>query len=70
MNGEAAAQLQAPLNFPGKGQWTMNRFADKPDGSDDQAVEESQLDVNATSSPSLSLAPAGGFAGIISKASQ
>jgi alpha-glucosidase len=67
MNGDAAAQLQAPLKFLGKGRWAMHAFADEPDESDYQAVEEAQQDVNATSSLSLSLAPAGGFAAILCK---
>jgi hypothetical protein len=70
MNGDAATQIQTPLKFLGKGQWTLRGFADKPDGSDYQAVVESKQNVNAKSTIDLSLAPAGGFAAIISKANQ
>jgi alpha-glucosidase len=70
MNGDAAAQLQAPLKFLGKGQWTMHAFADKSDESDYQAIVESKQEVSATTSLSLSLAPAGGFAAIFSRPHQ
>ena len=65
MNGDAAAQLQVPLSFLGKGRWTLQRFADKPAGSDYQAVIESKEDVNAKSVITLSFPPAGGCVGII-----
>ena len=68
MNGDDSAQMEAPLKFLGGGKWTLRSFADKPDGSDYEAVIESEQDVNSKSSLTLSLAPAGGFAGIISKA--
>ena len=45
----------------------LTSFADKPDGSDYQAVVESKENVNAKTTVTLSLAPAGGYAGIISK---
>ena len=67
MDGEDAAQLPAPLSFLGKGKWELQNFADKPDGSDYQAVVESKESVTAKSTVSLSLAPAGGYAGIISR---
>jgi alpha-glucosidase len=67
INGDDAAQLQAPLKFLGKGKWTLRSFADKADSSDYQAVVESTRDVNAASVVPLELAPAGGFAAIISK---
>ncbi len=67
MNGDDAAQLPVSLSFLGKGKWTFQRYADKPDGSDYQAVVESKDDVTTKSTVTLSLAPAGGFAGIIRK---
>jgi alpha-glucosidase len=67
MNGDDAAQLRVSLSFLGKGKWQLRNFADKPDGSDYQAVLESKEEVTAKSSLKLSLAPAGGFAGIITK---
>jgi len=68
MNGGDSAQLQAPLRFLGKGRWTLRSFADKADSSDYEAAVESTRDVDAKSVLPVSLAPGGGFAGIISKA--
>lgn len=67
MNGDEGAQLPVSLKFLGKGQWELQHFADKADGSDYQAVLESKESVTAKSTVTLSLAPAGGYAGIISK---
>lgn len=67
MNGDDAAQLPVSLSFLGKGNWQLRSFADKPDGSDYQAVIESREIVTAQSHPMLSLAPAGGFAGILTR---
>ena len=68
LNGENAAQLQAPLKFLGKGQWTMRSFADKTDSSDYREVADSTRQVNAETVLPLSFLPGGGFAAIISKA--
>jgi len=67
MNGDDAAQLPVSLSFLGKGKWAIQNFADKPAGSDYQAVLESSEEVTSQSRPVLSLAPAGGFAGIITR---
>jgi alpha-glucosidase len=67
MNGDAAAELSASLSFLPAGAWTLRAFADQPDGSDNQAVIESTRAVNSSSALRLSLAPGGGFAGIISE---
>jgi hypothetical protein len=55
------------LSFLGNGKWQLRNFADKSDGSDYQAVLESNEKVTSDSSLKLALAPAGGFAGIITK---
>jgi alpha-glucosidase len=68
MNGDGAAQLTARLSFLGQGKWTLRAFADKTDSSDYEVAVESTRDVNAESVLPLSLAPGGGFAGIVSKA--
>jgi alpha-glucosidase len=67
MDGDNAVQLPVSLSFLGKGKWQFRSFADKPDGSDYQAVVQTTENVTAQSNPVLSLAPAGGFAGIITK---
>lgn len=68
MAGDDAVPLQVPLKFLGRGKWTLRSYADRPAASDYQTVVESNQDVNANSLLPLSLAPAGGFAGIISQA--
>jgi alpha-glucosidase len=68
MNGDAAASLTVPLNFLGAKQWTLHRFADGPKYSDCQTVAESTSGVNTKTVLTLSLAPGGGFAGIIQQA--
>jgi len=68
MNGEDAVQLPVPLKFLGKGRWTLRGFADQTGSFDYQAVVESTRDVDAKSVVLLSLAPGGGFAGIIAGA--
>jgi len=67
MSGEEAAQLSVPLSFLRTGAWTLHAFADRPDASDYQAVVESTRAVDSGSVLPLSLAPGGGFAGIISQ---
>jgi len=68
MNGDDGAHLQAPLKFLGKGKWTLRAFADNADSTLCQAVAEPTRAVDADSTLPLSLAPGGGFAGIISRA--
>jgi alpha-glucosidase len=68
INGESAAQLQAPLRFLGKGKWSMRSFADNTESSDYQAVVDSTKEVNADSVLPLSFLPSGGFAAILTKA--
>jgi alpha-glucosidase len=68
MNGDAAASLNVPLNFLGRKKWTLRGFADDPKFSDYQTVVESTSGVSAKTVLTLSLAPGGGFTGIISKA--
>ena len=59
--------VKVSLSFLARGKWDLRNFADKPDGSDYQAVLESKEDVTAQSDLTLSLAPAGGYAGIITR---
>jgi len=67
MNGDAATQLPVPLKFLGKGKWTLRSFADNTNSSDYQAIVETSRGVDAKAVAPLSLLPAGGFAGIISR---
>jgi alpha-glucosidase len=68
MNGEAAASLNAPLKCLSKKKWALHSFADDPKSSDYQTVVESTSGVSAKTVLTLSLAPGGGFAGIIKNA--
>lgn len=61
MNGDAAATLELPLKFLGKGQWTLWSFADRVDGKPDEIVESSQPVDAATVLP-VKFSAAGGFA--------
>ena len=67
MNDEAAASLNVSLNFLGRKQGVLHRFADDPKFSDYQTVLESTAGVNAQTVLTIILAPGGGFAGIINK---
>jgi alpha-glucosidase len=68
MNADAAASLAVPLKFLGRKKWALHHFTDDPKSSDYQTVVESTSSVNAKTVLTLSLAPGGGFAGIIKKA--
>jgi alpha-glucosidase len=68
LNGEDAAQRQAPLKFLDKGKWTMRSFADKTDSADYTVAVDATRDVNAETVLPLSFLPGGGFAAILSKA--
>lgn len=67
MNGDEAMELRTPLAFLGKGKWTLRGFADNIASSDYEAVIESVSNVDAGAVISLSLSPAGGYAGILNK---
>ncbi len=67
MNGDDATEFKVPLKFLGKGKWTLRSFADKAGSTDYQAVVETTGGVDSKTVVPLSLLPAGGFAGIISK---
>lgn len=67
MNGDEPMQLQARLTFLDKGKWTLRSFADNTESSDYQAVTESAVAVDAKTVVPISMLPAGGFAGIITR---
>ena len=66
MNGDAAVALRVPLAFLGPGKWSLKSFADKPDAAPASIVESVEAVDAATCLP-LSLAPAGGFAGVLTE---
>ena len=67
MNGDDPVQLQLPLKFLGPGRWLLRAYADPPQPSDVRENMESNSAVNSETALPLSLSPAGGFAGILSK---
>ncbi len=67
MNGDGASELNLPLEFLGRGKWTIRSFADDSSGRDYEAVQESTTAVDRKANLTLKLAPAGGFAGIVEK---
>jgi len=67
MNGDEAMQLQARLTFLDKGKWTLRSFADNTESSDYQAVTASAVAVDAKTVVPISMLPAGGFTGIITR---
>ena len=68
MNGDTAAQLPTPLTFLGSGKYSLRSFADDPASPDYQTLMESTAGVDAKTVLPLSLAPGGGFSGVINPA--
>lgn len=68
MNGDQACKLSVPLKFIGGGEWTLHSYADAPDADVEPThVKERSRSVVAADTLELDLAPAGGFAAILSK---
>ena len=61
MNGDAATTLNVPLTFLGKKKWTLNSFADQPDGANYEAVQVNHQAVEAITTLKINLLPAGGY---------
>ena len=67
MNGDAGADLRAPLTFLRDGAWTLHGFADDTKGANYRGVVESTRQVDASSVLPLSLLPGGGFVAIATR---
>jgi alpha-glucosidase len=68
MNGAQALKLSVPLRFLCEGSWTLHSYADAADAETAPThVKESSRTVTAGDTLELELAPAGGFAAILSK---
>lgn len=61
MNGDATTTLNLPLTFLSKKKWTLNSFADQPDGANYEAVQENHQAVDAKTTLKINLLPAGGY---------
>lgn len=67
MNGEDPVSLKTSLSFLGKGPWTLRQFADTPDSAAEaELLAETTRRVVSSDFLDLSLAPAGGFAAVLS----
>jgi hypothetical protein len=67
MNGADAASFEVPLKFLGQGAWQLRSFADGDlAGKKAEAINESVRRVSNTETLRIELAPAGGFAGVLS----
>jgi alpha-glucosidase len=67
MNGEAPLTLKVPLKFLGRGSWQLHAFADTSEsGQHPQSIAETTRGVEATETIELTLAPAGGYAAVLS----
>ena len=67
MNGEAPLMFKVPLNFLGAGAWTLRAFADTPEsGTQPEKISDTTRDVGPADTLGLALAPAGGYAAVLS----
>ncbi len=71
MNGDDPVTLQVPLNFLSPGTWSLRSFADTAESAEQPtAVAETTRAVSTTERLEMRLAPAGGFAGVLSCAGE
>jgi len=67
MNGDAPLTLRVHLKFLGTGRWQLHAFSDTAESARrPEAIAESRATVDATGSIELTLAPAGGYAAVLS----
>lgn len=68
MNGEAPLTVRVPLKFLGEGSWQLRAFSDSSESaSRPEALAEMTSEVAATQTLELSLAPAGGYAAVLTR---
>ena len=69
MNGEAPLTLRVPLKFLGAGRWQLRSFADTAEsGAHPEKIADTTRTVAPTDTVELVLAPAGGYAAILTTA--
>lgn len=67
MNGDAPLTLKVPLKFLGAGDWKLRAFADTPaSATQPTQISDTMATVAADSVLELTLAPAGGYAAVLS----
>ena len=65
-NGETPLTLRVPLKFLGTGAWQLHAFADTPDSATHpETISETTTAADATTTLELTLAPAGGYAAVL-----
>jgi hypothetical protein len=68
MNGNEAVKMRIPLAFLGASKWNLHSFADAPESAaKPELLVEKLGTADASESINLELAPAGGYAAILSK---
>ncbi len=68
MNDDAPLTLRVPLNFLGDGHWNLRAFADTPESTEHpEKISDTTRPVSAADTIELTLAPAGGYAAVLSK---
>lgn len=68
MNGDAPVTLRVPTSFLGSGNWELRAFADTPEsGEQPEKIAETRRTVSASDTLELTLAPAGGYAAVLTK---
>lgn len=67
MNAESGLTLRVPLEFLGPGRWTLREFSDTEEsGTRPQMIRENSRVVDASQDFDIHLAPAGGYAAVLS----
>ena len=60
--------LRVPLDFLGDGPWSLRAFADTPEsGKRPEGISETTVTIAASAILELKLAPAGGYAAVLSR---
>lgn len=68
MNGDAPLTLKVPLKFLGAGKWQLHAFADTPESAvQPERIADTTRPVSATDTIELTLAPAGGYAAVLTQ---
>jgi alpha-glucosidase len=66
MNADTPLKLEVPLKFLGAGDWKLRAFADTPESATKPvSVAESTTSVASDDTLEITLAPAGGYAGVL-----
>jgi len=68
MNGEAPLTLRVPLAFLGSGDWSLRAFADTAEsGAQPEKISDTTRPVAAADTVEITLAPAGGYAAVLTQ---